>query len=129
MTPLDDLISVLKAATDGSPDLDERVFEHVVGRDVEHFDYVSQAIRPYTRSIDSALTLVPAGAVWHVMNDYGLPGRAKIVPSGKTIYDSNIYDAENFDDGPILFQGDGETPALALVIAALRARKAQEERA
>lgn len=64
-------------------------------------DYQSPA---YTTSLDAAMSLVPDGMVWQVLTDYGLPGRARIsdIPRLKT-------------------QADGETPALALTAASLRA--------
>lgn len=74
----------------------------------------------YTSSIDAALTLVPEGAVWHVMTDYGGLNRAKIGPPGNPR--ASVYvDA----DRPTFVQEDGATPALALCIAALKAHANQ----
>ncbi len=73
----------------------------------------------FTTSIDEALTLVPSGAVWHVMTDYGDLNRAKIGPRENP--SASVYQ----DGGPPLFiQADAATPALALCIAALMAQAA-----
>ena len=69
----------------------------------------------YTSSLDAALTLVPEGAVWSVQTDYELPGRAHInhlIP----IADERLRPPSNFNV-------DGATPAIALCIAALKARQ------
>lgn len=65
----------------------------------------------FTASIDEALTLVPEGLVWNVMTDFGLPGRARLwgeIPAG-AVPDRGV-------------SADGNTPALALCAAALKAR-------
>lgn len=65
----------------------------------------------YTASIDTAMTLVPEGLMWSVQTDFGLPGRARlwgsVLPSQAAARSWNT---------------DGATPAIALCIAALRAR-------
>lgn len=74
----------------------------------------------YTGGIDAALTLVPEGAVWHVMTDYGDLNRAKVGPPNNP--SASIYR----DESRFLFvQADGETPAIALCIAALKSRSHQ----
>jgi len=64
------------------------------------------ALPEWTRSLDAALTLVPEGARWVLYSD----GYAYVGP----------------DDEPTA-KWCGNTPALALCIAALRARMAQQE--
>jgi hypothetical protein len=107
---LDDLLSALEAATEGSRELDTMI-ERAIDRKMW-----DRWIPFYTRSIDAAMTLIPPNTFWHV-------------GAGKTRDDEPMYGAmiqEAKFDGKEL--GIGETnasPALALVIAALRARKAQ----
>jgi len=72
----------------------------------------------YTESIDAALTLVPEGAVWHIMTDYGGLIRAKVGPQG--LPSASIY---NVDDRPLFVEADGATPAIALLIAIERAKE------
>ncbi len=140
-----EIISRLEAASKGSDELDACVIAEFVGGTVEMSPFNGRwcvyqgtdrngrprswepktAIerelygahahdRGPTRSLDAALTLVPEGATFHVMNDCGLPGRAKIGPIGASIYLT--------EDAPKFIQADGDTPALALCIAALKAR-------
>lgn len=72
----------------------------------------------YTASIDAALTLVPEGAVWHVMTDYGDLKRAKVGPPG--LPSASVYSVE---DRPLFVEADASTPAIALVIACLKAKE------
>jgi hypothetical protein len=72
--------------------------------------------RQFTASIDAALTLVPEGCVWTVMTDYELPGRAHI--------NYSIPIADERLRPPANFNADAATPAIALCIAALKARNA-----
>lgn len=62
----------------------------------------------YTASLDAAASLIPEGCVWNAMIDFGLPGRAR------------VWDGDRLK----VHQCDGETPALALCAAALRAQAA-----
>lgn len=68
-------------------------------------------VREFTGSIDAALTLVPEGQVWNLQTDYGLPGRARVW------------------DGVRNYEADGDTPAIALCAAALKARASIQEQA
>lgn len=126
---LDDLLSALEAATEGSRELDRKIvvtlnpgstLRRIPGAlDLLGVLAATNEFLPipdYTRSIDAALTLIPPNTYWHV-------------GAGRTRYDEPMYGAmiqeANFDGKEL---GVGETnasPALALVIAALRARKAQ----
>lgn len=63
----------------------------------------------WTRFIDETLMLVPEGFVWRLQTDYGGLNRAAIAH-----YDGPFYNET---------QSDAATPALALCIAALKARK------
>lgn len=76
----------------------------------------------YTRSIDAALTLVPDGCGWSAGWGQILPdkpmGEARITRNAHFIgYDAN-YD--------VIVKANAATPALALCIAALRARAGDE---
>lgn len=66
------------------------------------------SIEAYTRSIDAALTLVPEGCVWDAGKDTTGPGFARI-HRGKETSRETWFAA---------------TPAIALCIAALKAREA-----
>lgn len=79
-------------------------------------------ILDYSSSLDAALSLVPEGAVWHVMTDYGDLQRAKVGPANNP--SASIYSNE---DRPLFIVADAATPALALTAAALRARAAKED--
>lgn len=123
-----DLIERLSAATGPDRRLDAEIAA-VVGAEHGSREYVRIGTRSieyhdeicpfYTASIDAALTLVPKDTVWHLMTDYGDLNRAKIGPVGNvraTIYRCNGAPPDLFT------QADGNTPATALCIAALRAR-------
>lgn len=66
---------------------------------------VMSYVPAYTESIDAALTLVPEGSAWTLMR-----------------HDNALYYAEC---GPDSWQSNAPTPALAICIAALKARAAQ----
>lgn len=115
---MEDLIKRLEEASEGSRELDHAVHCYMVcglngpwGAYKSAADWQKWALKgnwnspAYTTSLDAALTLVPEGSDWtlHRVND------------GLTIW---------ADVGPIK-EAWGNTPALALCIAALRAR-AQE---
>lgn len=123
MTALDNLISQLEAATGPSRELDAEVanaagaeagFIGKLGWRMRFATWMSWsdhrwcALPRYTASIDAAITLVPEGAVWTVLTDYGDLCRAR------------IFNAEP----ELHVEEDGATPALALCIACLRARAA-----
>jgi len=106
MSDLTALIERLESATEGSRELDADV-ARVCGIEWSHDEngnYGPYDIMPmrvfFTRSIDAAVSLVPEG--WGWCSDSLDPG-------------------EHYAQaGPFL--GEGHTPALALTIAALRAR-------
>lgn len=141
---MDELIARLKEATEGSHALSWEIAEALgwakfwagqtiyvlpgehaekvrAGLDQDWMDWpyeVFSSVPEYTTSLDAALTLVPEGAVWHVMTDYGHLRRAKVGPPNNP--SASVYkDA----DRPLFVQADAATPALALCIAALRARQ------
>lgn len=67
----------------------------------------------YTTSIDAALTLVPEGFTWNLLTDDDLPGRARLYS----------HMAVTLGRPPTAISADGNTPALALCIASLRAQE------
>ena len=102
-----DLIAELERATEGSFALDCKIAAEVGSKRVPP--------RAYSVSLDAALTLVPEGLCWR--------------------YDSALGFAEIFDltKSPIFVAGSSDDPclgskppALALCIAALKARQTQE---
>ncbi len=104
---IDDLIARLEAASEGSEELNDAIDFELFGSD---------EARPYTTSLDAALTLVPEG--WWLRSIEGCPQQnewdamldQKTIPWGKAIGCAN----ENVGS---------PTPALAVCIAALKARK------
>lgn len=125
MTDLSSLIERLEKATEGSRELDGEIWCAANGYEFLVWDgagvryrvretgwYAAEHVKPYTASLDCALTLVPEGwqwRAWHTPTDEGSLWGAEVnwEPPG------NVY---------------AETPALALCIAALRARQAREGR-
>lgn len=125
------LIAALEAATEGSRELDAEVavacgWRSKLGDDGRSYwkrdDYdswlaISDGGPDFypTTSIDDALTLVPEGCIWKVFSDY--PG------------DAYFADLEKWvpgHEGTEHWRTDGacSSPALALCIAALKARTA-----
>jgi len=119
-TPPTDLIQRLEAATEGSRELEEDIALSVVWRRLDGgtsaiasgvwqspCDFWGGLLLPcFTRSIDAALTLLPEGygAVSASFNEQGR---------------SSVRIAHPY------VSGNGATPALATVIAALKAREAE----
>lgn len=113
-----DLISKLEAAAEGSRELDKEIWKacgsHIstIGTErwpnrigeVSHF--ISIECPDYTTSIDAALVLVPEGWCWVAGNE--LENFASVKP------DHNAHDK--------ILSSSSATPALALCIAALKAR-------
>jgi hypothetical protein len=99
---MQELIKRLEEATEGSAGLDHEIADAV------GFPMLARAIPYYTTSLDAALTLVPEGAIWTISCGDGEPGFAFI------------------DTGGRIEEHDAATPALALCIAALRARSGEE---
>jgi hypothetical protein len=121
-----DLIERLEAATEGSRELDALIHATTLslgrdywpderGRVVEYTGLrkILHRAPHYTTSIDAALTLVPEGWGWSVNDDseacLTLPGNGFLS-----------------DRGDIELYGRSATPAIALCIAALRARQGRE---
>ena len=111
MTAFAALIAKLEAATEGSRELDDEITT-LVREQIEGLTW--QTVR-YTTSIDDALTLVPVdpkgGWYWRVGHSSLYRGWAHL----------NRYHPDNCDTGDET-SGNSATPALALCIAALRAR-------
>ena len=110
---MDELIKRLESATEGSRELDAAII--MSGLHVSMPDDPVGWPPKFTTSIDAALTLVPAGRPWSITQQSSGVG-----------YFADI--AIKDDDG-WWFEADGPgseapTPALALCIAALRARSA-----
>lgn len=115
MTPLCDLIARLEAAKEGSRELDAAIDIYVTGGSSADLAYVledvDRTLRPkhYTTSLDAALTLVPKGYFGEI--DFGF------------LVDKQAAWVRKNNDTPRVI-GYGKTPALALCIAALKAREA-----
>lgn len=110
----DDLIARLEAATEGSRELDGAIYETVTGvRITGPRDKEWLVVPFYTTSLDAALTLVPEGLCWglntHPEDEIFNPGGAQ------------AFVSDMLEDG-IYAHADAATPALALCIAALKAR-------
>lgn len=136
-----DLITKLEAATEGSSGLDWEIYltatehgrweasqpaeqlilpwpEWIKNHPVEMRlpNRYDQGLRPYTRSFDSALTLLPEGKWWLVG-----PGRTR---ADEPLYGAAIYEPV-IGEPNLIAEGEHEaSAALALCIACLRARQA-----
>lgn len=75
--------------------------------------------RPYTDSLDAALTLVPKGKWW-------IAGYGKRCPK-EPLGGAAIYYSTGLATGTLVAEAEAATPALALCAAALRARLAEME--
>ena len=95
-----ELIDRLEAAQEGSRELDAEI-----GAEARYMS--PKSVPHYTTSIDAALTLVPEGSTGFLLNADEPYSQATIFRDG---------------DGAI-GQGLGKSPALALCIAALRAKE------
>lgn len=95
----DELIAALEAATGPSFVLDLSIAFYVRPADIAQ----TLGPRPYTASIDAAMTLVPERWQW-VLDGGDTPSRACLLDRGERCVDVT-----------------GATPAIALCIAALRA--------
>lgn len=124
-----DLIRELEQAAEGSRRLDEIIFVHTeCGGDFKSLHFAARAgarrdgwnphaIPHYTTSIDAALTLVPEGWCGDVeVGDCGnLEGKRGHLWNGEFAPDAREVRSE------------AHTPALALCIAALKAREGAKE--
>ena len=121
------LIAELEQATEGSRELEMQI-GILLGWKAPHAKYAewgmwlspggeSEQLPWFTTSLDAALTLVPEGCGWY-MNDVGEGGIFK------------KETADSFGGCLVVGSCDGNTtPALALCIAALKARQAMEKAA
>lgn len=100
-----DLIERLEKATEGSRELDGLILASLPAPFAAPGRCQMRIAAHWTTSLDAALKLVPEGREWSVMLD-DLGYRA-------VVYDANNAQGEVFE---------GATPALALTIAALKAR-------
>lgn len=123
-----DLIRRLEEATEGCRQADMDIAEHIGWTHVPPAlsgpecwldeNGVTQAMLPhYTTSIDAALTLVPEGYGISVSNPKHWDGTEDKLPYAR------VYGVEKGH----YVKGTAETPALALCIAALRARRPEME--
>lgn len=110
-----DLIARLEAAEGPDRELDAEIENLLAGgsdRDLEYIvsNGVEDTTAPprYTASIDAALTLVPEGWTWGIMHCAGAPPEVCFYRAVCGVYSSIVAVAA--------------TPALALCIAALKAR-------
>jgi hypothetical protein len=114
---LDDMISRLEAATEGSRELDRLLHntlrdpdDPITADDVAADPRLESVIRAFTSSLDAAMTLVPEGWAWVVSKN----GTATVTTEAT---DATRYRRES---------GHATWPALALCIAALKARHAHK---
>ncbi len=109
-----ELIAKLEAATEGRREIDDKIMAVVNGLCVPHietdgdewFEVLESPL--YTTSLDAALPLVPAGRLWSI---------------GAIVNGSGFVAILN-NDGQ---SHRGTTPALAICIAALKARQIMEK--
>ena len=123
---MDNLIAELEAAPEGSEVLDVAICKAIC-----HYgpDDPLWHVLPYSSSIDSALTLVPMGWGWSVGDIHGTCESAGIGRPWAEIWKRGdrpvrLPGMHRTTDGRCLI--NAATPALALCIAALKARQAME---
>lgn len=124
MPPVTDMAEVmgrLEQASEGSRELDEAIWELLGAYEP---GAGTSLCRPYTTSIDAALALVPEGWDWQLgLGAYGSSeSKCGAGPVWAFVMPQNIEQRRRIGgpDGDILW--GASTPALALCIAALRAR-------
>ena len=103
---MSDLIAKLEAASEGSRELDTLVCE-VKGACPDGVRFCPGLCPSYTTSLDAALTLVPEGYRYRFWAHHTGVSGASVFPHG---------------GGTLSRAHDAPTPALALCIAALKAR-------
>lgn len=112
MSEIDDLLQRLQAAaTEGSRELDARI-------EMAAYGCVIQARRYTGDSLAPANTLLPEGANWE-MGFLG-PDHSEVISGKRRPYIVSVY-LKGSSKG---YWGEGNTPALALSIGALKARAA-----
>ena len=123
-----DLITRLETAAEGSRELDAHIHARQLGGEFKHFTGggalivvnglqhgVAESVLPhYTTSLDAALTLVPEGWAWMVQS----------IPYHWQAHTADLWIPSQYSKGLEVekMRVDAATPALALCIAALRAR-------
>ncbi len=135
---MDALIAELEAAPEGSQELDGKIAETQgwtveeqstgdnISEPLEFFDVWTEPVTgifydeppPYSRSLDAAEKLVPAGL------QYGVSTYSKeevLNPGGAQAFVTNMV------DNSVYAHADASTPALALCIALLKARQAMKD--
>lgn len=105
VTDLSSLLSRLSSSREGSRELDIEI-DHAIKKP-EDWDWRFEPPK-YTGSLDAALSLVPEGLSWEVRQIVTFECDA-------IVYGHDIHQS-----------AEAATPALALVIAALRAREASK---
>ena len=127
-----ELIERLERATEGSRGLDARVGIAANGKMLRHPNVRGSWIWPhYTTSIDAALTLVPEGWGAKITIPKGRSGAASVFdPSNGEEWGQNGLLQDRAGNRPDLIEFSrtfkhAATPALALCIAALKAREAE----
>jgi len=113
---MDDVIAALGAAEGGSDNLDAMIYRRGGGSDLVGYDCADDEVPMWTQLIDDAATLVPPGYAWVLFSD----GNAGVALERR--------DADGQWHCPAS-DTTAATPALALCIAALRARVAVRGRA
>jgi len=113
----DDLIARLERATEGSRELDFEIAEYLDKIGVKYATTIEGHTPEWTQSLDAALSLVPEPKklAWGV-------GTMKRDGDPKITYAANCRRFGRIDAGQPLFDAEAATPALALCVAALRAR-------
>ena len=110
MTPpaLGDLIARIESAAEGSEALDREI-GLITGRG--YFNPPCLGSYYFTRSLDAAMTLIPANRFW-------------LLGKGRTRPDEPMYGAQILDGGYVIAESENDaSPALALCAAVLKARK------
>jgi hypothetical protein len=108
---MDELIKCLEAAESPSYDLDARIYCAVNA--LTYGTHTMLTPRPYTASIDIALTLIPKGCDWH------------IEPDGAWVHWMGKNDVEEAQC--VLIGRDGKCTPIAICVAAFKARRAHQQ--
>jgi hypothetical protein len=115
---MDELIKKLEAATAGNVDLDWAISK-ATGRIAKEWldDFKPAGMPRYTTSLDFAMTLLPEGTAFVLHGPWpAKPGEPMVYAAGVASDARGAWDDEE--------DHWGATPALALCIAALTARRA-----
>lgn len=123
------LITQLEQAVEGSRELDTEIalvfgylhpkrgpIANAPSSDDPRVIAAAWQVPHFSTSLDAAISLIPEGAVWHVMTDYGDLNRAKVGPANNP--SASIYGPRSED----FISADASTPALAVCLCALKAR-------